>query len=89
MNPLKIMALIAVLLLAGCGSTPSPIMQRVEVMVPVPCVKAAEVPPKPIYKFDKLPAPASDGEKVIALASDWPAGRKYEGQLEAVIAGCR
>lgn len=89
MKPLKIMALIALVLLAGCGSTPAPIVHRVEVMVPVPCVKAAEVPPKPIYKFDKLSAAASDGEKVIALASDWPAGRKYEGQLEAVIAGCR
>lgn len=75
-------------LLAGCGSTPAPVTQRVEVPVPVPCVAAGAVPIKPIYQFDKLPATASDGEKVIALASDWPAGRKYEGRLEAVIAGC-
>jgi hypothetical protein len=88
MKRLKTMAVVALVLLSGCGSTPAPIVQRVEVMVPVPCLKAADVPPKPIYKFDKLPAAPSDGEKVIALASDWPAGRKYEGQLEAIIAGC-
>lgn len=88
MMRLKIMAVIAVVLLAGCGSTPAPIVQRVEVPVSVSCVKAADVPPKPVYQFDKLPAAPSDGEKVIALASDWPAGRKYEGQLEAIIAGC-
>jgi hypothetical protein len=58
-------------------------------MVPVPCVKDADVPLKPVYKFDKLPPAPSDGEKVIALANDWPAGRKYEAQLEAIIAGCR
>ena len=75
--------------LAGCGSTLAPVTQRVEVPVPVPCVATGDVPVKPIYQFDKLPATANDGEKVIALASDWPAGRKYEGQLEGIIAGCR
>lgn len=93
MMQLKIMVAVAVavgvVLVAGCGSAPAPIVRRVEVPVPTPCVAAGAVPVKPIYQFDKLPATASDGEKVIALASDWPAGRKYEGQLEAVITGCR
>ena len=74
-----------VLMLAGCGSTP-PAPVRVEVPVMVPCV--GEVPPRPAYEFDKLPSTATDGEIVLALARYWPRGRKYEVELEAVIAGC-
>ncbi|MYM34951.1 hypothetical protein GTP38_11445 [Duganella sp. FT94W] len=76
-------------LLAGCGTTPRPVTQRVDVPVPVSCVKAEDVPKRPDYAVEKLTPTASTGEKVLALASDWPRGRKYEGQLEAVIAGCR
>lgn len=87
MKRLKIMALL-LLLLAGCAGAPSPVTQRVEVPIPVPCVAASAVPVKPVYQFDKLPAAANDGEKVIALASDWLAGRKYESMLEAIAVGC-
>ena len=74
-----------ILLLAGCGSAPlAP--QRVEVPVFAPCVKV--VPQRPAYEFDQLTPAATDGEIVLALARDWPRGRKYEGELEAVIAGC-
>lgn len=74
-----------VLLLAGCSSAPlAP--QLVEVPVFTPCVKV--VPQRPIYEFDKLGPAASDGEIVLALARDWPRGRKYDAELEAVIAGC-
>ncbi|PLY41144.1 hypothetical protein CSZ94_17085 [Janthinobacterium sp. ROICE36] len=74
-----------VLLLAGCGSAPlAP--QRVEVPVFTPCVKA--VPKRPVYEFDQLAPVATDGEIVLALARDWLQGRKYEGELEVVIAGC-
>ncbi|MRX08859.1 hypothetical protein GJ697_13535 [Pseudoduganella sp. FT25W] len=76
-------------MLAGCGSTAAPVTQRVEVPVSVSCIKSADVPRKLVYQFDKLLATAGDGEKVIALASDWPRIRKYEGQLETVIEGCR
>lgn len=80
-----ILKIIPVLLLAGCGTAPP---STVEVRVPVyaPCVTA--LPARPAFEFDKLPAAASDGAKVLALAVDWPRGRKYEGELEAVIAGC-
>ncbi len=47
------------------------------------------MPSTPTYEFDKLSTGATDGEKVLALANDWSRGRKYEGQLEAIIAGCR
>lgn len=52
-----------------------------------PCVK--DKPVAPAYEFDKLPLDAHAGEKVLALARDWPRGRKYEMELEAVVAGCR
>jgi len=73
------------LLLAGCGSAPL-VPQLVKVPVFTPCVKV--VPQRGVYEFDKLGPAASDGEIVLALARDWPRGRKYEAELEAVIAGC-
>jgi len=78
------MAILAVLL-AGCASAP-PVPQRVEIPVFTPCVK--EVPERPVYEFDRLPAGATDGEIILALARDWTRGRKYESDLEAAIAGC-
>ena len=79
------LAISCVVLLAGCGSAPlAP--QRVEVPVFTPCVKV--VPPRPAYEFDQLAPAATDGEMVVALARDWPRGRKYEVELEAAIAGC-
>ncbi len=76
---------ILVLVLAGCGSAP-PALQRVEVPVFAPCVKS--VPQRPAYEFDQLAPGATDGEIVLALAGDWPRGRAYEVQLEAIIDGC-
>ena len=78
-------AISCAVLLAGCASAP-PAPVRVEVPVMVPCI--GEVPERPAYEFEKLPSTATDGEIVLALARDWPRGRKYEGELEAVIAGC-
>lgn len=78
--------LILATLLAGCASAPAPVPVRVEVPVMVPCIGA--VPARPAYEFDKLPATATDGEVILALARDWGRGRKYEGALEALLAGC-
>lgn len=79
-------AIFVLLALAGCTTAP-PAPVRVEVPVMVPCI--GEVPPRPAYDFDKLPAMAADGEMVLALARDWPRGRKYEEELEAIISGCK
>ena len=65
--------------LAVCGSAP-PITQYVNIPVYLPCVK--EAPARPEFEFNKLPLDATDGEKILALARDWPRGRKYEGELE-------
>lgn len=85
-NLTKLASSAAFVLLAGCGTAP-PATQTVEVPVYVSCVK--ERPQRPAYEFDKLPADASDGRKVMALARDWARARVYELQLEAVVAGCR
>jgi len=76
--------IILAVLLAGCGSAPP---QLVEIPTFTPCVKV--VPQRPAYEFDQLTPAATDGEIILALARDWPRGRKYEGELEAVISGCR
>jgi hypothetical protein len=74
-------------LLTGCASAP-PAMQTVEVPVYVPCVKDADIPATPVYEFDRLQPGAADGEKVLALARDWPRGRAYEALLRVAIEGC-
>ncbi len=78
--------LLLAILLAGCAGAPT-VTQTIEIPVFTPCVKL--VPARPAYEFDKLTLASSDGEKVLALARDWPRGRKYEGELEAVVEGCR
>jgi hypothetical protein len=77
--------LLICLVLAGCASAP-PATQTVEVPVYVPCV--TERLQRPVYEFDKLPADASDGRKIMALARDWLRARKYESELEGAVAGC-
>lgn len=79
------MRLLFLLLLAGCKTVPT--TTEVKVPVHVSCVKA--VPVKPDFESRKLPPDASDGEKVLAIARDTPRHFKYEGELEAVIEGCR
>ncbi|NRR28902.1 hypothetical protein HSX11_01770 [Oxalobacteraceae bacterium] len=71
--------------LAGCGAAP-PATQRVEIPVFTPCATA--VPARPDFQFGKLSLEASEGEKVLALARDWPLGRDYEAELEVALAGC-
>lgn len=86
-NLTKLAGLAIAVLLASCAGAPAPATQTVQVPLPVPCVKAA--PARPMYEFDKLPATASDGDKILALVRDWARYRKYTGDLEAVIEGCR
>lgn len=81
---MRVLLMLAVVL-SGCASAP-PATQTVEVPVYTPCVKA--VPARPDYEFGKLGPAATDGDKVLALARDWPRAMKYGGELEAVVAGC-
>jgi hypothetical protein len=79
--------LIMAALLVGCASAP-PATQTVEVPVFMLCLKEADVPAAPLYEFDRLQPGAADGEKILALARDWPRGRAYESRLRATIEGC-
>jgi len=81
----KIIPLVAIALLAGCGTAP-PAAQTVYLPVRTPCVK--DVPPAPVYEFDKLPLDAPDGTKVLALARDWTRSRRYEADLVVLLVGC-
>ena len=53
----------------------------------VPCI--GETPARPGCEINKLLITATNGEVVLALARDWPRGRKYEEELEAIISGCK
>ena len=86
-NLTKLAGLGVAVLLSSCAGAPAPATQVVQVPVAVPCVKAALA--RPVYEFDQLPATASDGDKILALVRDWARYRKYTGELEAVIVGCR
>jgi len=83
---MRVLAICLLGVLAGCATRP-PATVEVQVPVAVPCVR--KVPERPQFEFDRLPADASDGDKVLALARDWVHARKYELELEAAIAGCR
>lgn len=87
-NLTKLAGLAAAALLAGCASTPQA-TQTVYVPVATSCVKTEDIPVRPAFAVEQLSANATDGEKIVALARDWPVGRKYEGGLEAALAGCR
>ncbi|MDN2710588.1 hypothetical protein O0880_14275 [Janthinobacterium sp. SUN118] len=84
-NLTKLAGLAVVVLSAGCASAPTTPV-RVEIPVFTPCVKVA--PQRPAYEFDGLTSVATDGEMVLALARDWSRGRRYEADLEVVLAGC-
>lgn len=79
------MKYLILLLLAGCA-TKAPTTQAVKIPVFTSCVKL--VPARPEFATRALTLNSSDGEKVLAIARDLPMHLKYEGQLEAVIAGC-
>lgn len=85
-NLTKLASSAVAMLLAGCFSAP-PAPQRVEVPVFTPCVQT--VPQRPAYEFNRLTLAVPDGEMVLALVRDWSRGRKYEMELEVIIAGCR
>lgn len=78
---------LALFALVGAGCATKQATVEVKVPVHVPCVKA--VPERPAFAALTLPPDASEGEKVLALARDTLLHFKYEGQLEAVVAGCQ
>lgn len=69
--------------LAGCGTV---LPERVEVPVPVSCVKAR--PERPTFATDQLKPGASVHEKTKAVLAERHQLRGYVGELEAVVTAC-
>jgi hypothetical protein len=76
-------SLLAVLLLAGCGTT----MQVVRVPVPVPCV--VELPAAPTISTDAELRAMSDYRLVLAIARERLQLLGYSGELRAAAETCR
>lgn len=71
--------------LAGCGAT---VPQRVEVPVPVPCIRADQVPQRPALSTDTLRPDASVYDKARAALAERQQLRGYVEELEAVLEAC-
>lgn len=78
------MKYLLLLLLAGCAAKPA----TQEVMIPVYTKCVVAMPIKPAFEVLKLGNGVSDGEKILAISRDTPLHFKYEGLLEAALAGC-
>lgn len=74
-----------VLCLAGCGTR---LPHRVEVPVPVPCVRADQVPQRPALATDALRPDASVYDKARAALAERQQLRAYVAELEAVVGPC-
>jgi hypothetical protein len=83
---LYLITIVVLMSLAGCVTSPLNV-QEVKVPVRVACVK--HEPVRPDYETKHLTPDASDGAKILALARDWLRSRKYEGELEAAVEGCK
>jgi hypothetical protein len=76
-------SLLAVLLLAGCGTT----TQVVRVPVPAPCV--VELPAAPQISTDLELRAMSDYRLVLTIARERLQLLGYSGELRAAAEGCR
>ena len=83
---IKTIILLVVALLAGCATTHQE-PQVVKAPVVVSCI--TDTPKRPEYETETISDTAPDGQKILALLRDWVKSRKYEGQLEATVEGCK
>ena len=86
--PLKLAALAAAVIQAGCATAPEPKIdvRTVNVAVPVPCREP--VPDRPAFPIDDLKPGASLNQFVSAALAERLLRDGYEGQLEAALRAC-
>nr|WP_287916939.1 hypothetical protein [Comamonas sp.] len=86
--PLISAALAAVLITAGCGSSPPKVgIQQVKVAVPVPCQEPE--PPRPVMPTEHLAGDADVDTYVQAAAAEIERREGYEGQLVTALRNCK
>lgn len=86
MNMLKLAPL---LLLTACAS-PAPLLQPpIEVKVPIAVPCRAEMPAKPAWPMDGLPADADIYTQAKTLLAEIEARIGYEIELEAAVRACQ
>lgn len=86
--PLSSAALAAVLLMAGCASSPPKVgIQQVKVAVPVPCQEPE--PSRPVMPTEHLAADADVDAYVQAAAAEIERREGYETQLVTALRNCK
>ena len=82
------LAALAILTLAGCTTTPEPVIEvrTVNVAVPVPCREP--MPDKPDYPMDGLRPGTSLNQFVSAALAERLVRDGYELQLETALRAC-
>lgn len=86
--PLSSAALAAVLLTAGCTSSPPKVgIQQVKVAVPVPCQEPE--PSRPVMPTEHLAADADVDAYVQAAAAEIERREGYETQLVTALRNCK
>ena len=86
MSRILLVTLAVSLTLAACAS--APIVQRVEVPVPVSCVHRDQVPRESASQFAATPRAAPLDAQVRALLIDRESGRTYTAKLRAIVEAC-
>jgi hypothetical protein len=86
-NLLLLAVLLACGALAACSSAVK-VPERVNVEVPVPCVKPADVPARPQLRSESDLMAMDRYRRTLALWSDWLKLQIYTAKLEAIATGC-
>lgn len=86
---MKSLAAVLSLLLAGCSAIPEkPIVQTVEVKVPVQVPCKVSLPERPVFELDKTPADAGIFDLAKAAVIEIKQRRAYQAELEAAAKSC-
>lgn len=86
----NIVILTLLVFLSACASGPPPVMapliQKVEIPIPVPC--KVDIPQKPKFNFNSLTTEQDIFEKTRAILADIRLHFAYEAELSAALNSC-
>lgn len=84
----KLFAIVALLALAGCSTTPKERIVTKEVKVPVPVACKVDIPPPPAYEGDTMDLSQDILGLVKGLLIDQQQRKITEADLRARLVGC-